>query len=162
MAAQAIAAGVWLDGDDWSWPGVRVAPIELGPPSWIPTVPRRGGQRRTVAAAPPSPGGGWDPADDLLARADGLQAVSAARLAAWSSRAVAPSPRPLTAVPDRSGVLASAPLRFTTPAGAVVAPRPRRRAGGRRVGAQRLAAGVALGAVFYGTFQVAGPPRAPP
>jgi S-formylglutathione hydrolase FrmB len=43
MAAQAIAAtNVWLDGEDWSWPGARPERVELGPPAWIPTLPRAG------------------------------------------------------------------------------------------------------------------------
>ena len=38
MAAHAIAAtNVWLDGEDWSWPGAR--PVELGPPAWVPALP---------------------------------------------------------------------------------------------------------------------------
>jgi S-formylglutathione hydrolase FrmB len=41
MTAQAITAGgLWLDGDDWCWPGARAEARELGPPAWIPALPQ--------------------------------------------------------------------------------------------------------------------------
>ncbi len=48
MAAHAIAAptNVWLDGDDWSWPGSRREAIDLSPPSWVPTTPLRSAVHR--------------------------------------------------------------------------------------------------------------------
>lgn len=53
MAAQAIAArtSVWLENDDWSWPGTRREPVDLGPPAWVPAVPDRGEPSPAVAGA---------------------------------------------------------------------------------------------------------------
>ncbi len=76
MAAHAIAApNVWLDGDDWSWPGSRREPIDLGPPPWVPTVPLRSVVNRepdmslsllaaTAGMSPPP--AGWVPAAPVV------------------------------------------------------------------------------------------------
>ncbi len=72
MPAHAIAAtGVWLDGDDWSWPGARSEMIELAPPAWIPAVPRplpEPEAARPDVRPPGAPRGRFPPAPSVVAR----------------------------------------------------------------------------------------------
>jgi len=64
MAPMAVSAtprriAPWLDGgDDWSWPGRRTPEVELGPPAWVPALPRRLEPvlaTTGAVAAPPAP-----------------------------------------------------------------------------------------------------------
>ncbi len=138
MAAQAIAAtNVWLDGEDWSWPGARPERVELGPPAWIPTLPRIGS---------PAPSRIGD--------------VSAA--VASTVPVPVPVPMPVPArertpvpVPVRSRAPDAVARRFSASPPAAVATRPARRRSRRATG-QRLLACAALAVVFAATFELAG------